>query len=290
MRPADGKALLGAALAFALVALAPSGAHAYCRSTGSTGDLCNAPSSRPQLYWSSRCAGFVVQSEPTMITSSPSLEVDQAFGAWQGRLCGSGDAAQSPSLRLLVFGSQPSLKVEYRVGGTNQNVVVFQKLPGEDIGLAAKTTVTFSMATGEILDTDILIDERSGAIDLPSILTHEAGHALGLAHSLDREATMDPTTEEGEIKKRSLNQDDADGVCAIYPPNGTRPTAAGIIAATPCNLTTAGSSCTPEVSGGCATGGRDAGAGGMGTILVGVIALALRRRRGVVLSPLTKSE
>ena len=48
-------------------------------------------------------------------------------------------------------------------------------------------------------------------------MTHEVGHYLGLDHSQIQEATMYRSARLGETKKRSLEQDDIDGVCSIYP-------------------------------------------------------------------------
>jgi hypothetical protein len=59
--------------------------------------------------------------------------------------------------------------------------------------------------------------------DLLSILTHEAGHMLGLSHSPVSEATMKIDYVPGDKGLRSLHQDDIDGICTAYPagPEGT---------------------------------------------------------------------
>ena len=57
----------------------------------------------------------------------------------------------------------------------------------------------------------------SDSIDLQSTLTHEIGHALGLGHSDIAEATMAPSIIGGDISKRTLDQDDINGICALYP-------------------------------------------------------------------------
>jgi len=59
----------------------------------------------------------------------------------------------------------------------------------------------------------------STAVDLDSLLTHEAGHLLGLAHNtMDKTATMFPGYSEGTDSLRTLAADDIDGICALYPP------------------------------------------------------------------------
>jgi uncharacterized protein (TIGR03382 family) len=95
-------------------------------------------------------------------------------------------------------------------------------------------------------------------IDLQNTLTHEAGHFLGLAHPCEiaqgsctpemAATTMYPATTPGDLEKRSLSQDDIDGVCAIYPSSG----------------------------GGCGCG--SAGAPGAIAVLLAVLALRPRRR------------
>lgn len=59
--------------------------------------------------------------------------------------------------------------------------------------------------------TDTTVD-----VDLLSVLTHEAGHFLGLAHSSAPEATMDPVYPGG-TDLRTPAADDILGICTVYP-------------------------------------------------------------------------
>ncbi len=86
-----------------------------------------------------------------------------------------------------------------------------------------------SDSDGEIIHFDIEInsdhhtwatDGRADAYDLANAITHEFGHALGLDHSEDTEATMAPTVPIGETQKRDLNTDDLDGFDHLYPTGG----------------------------------------------------------------------
>jgi MYXO-CTERM domain-containing protein len=89
------------------------------------------------------------------------------------------------------------------------------------------TTVVHVDAQGNIYDADVYVDgadhvfsqDAAGGIDFRSILTHELGHALGLGHTSDPRATMYASYPPG-ISWRSLEQDDRDGVCALYPGTG----------------------------------------------------------------------
>lgn len=67
-------------------------------------------------------------------------------------------------------------------------------------------------------DIDINVDHDFGtastSYDTQTAITHEIGHLLGLTHSSDRNAIMYESLEKGE--KRSINNDDRNGIAAIY--------------------------------------------------------------------------
>ena len=90
--------------------------------------------------------------------------------------------------------------------------------------------VTLTLYRGDtIVDGDILyngIDHswttnptRSGQVDAESIITHETGHQLGLGHSSSTRATM-YYAYVGGTGARSLDSDDIEGVCTLYPGSG----------------------------------------------------------------------
>jgi predicted Zn-dependent protease len=57
-----------------------------------------------------------------------------------------------------------------------------------------------------------------GFVDVQNTVTHELGHALGLAHEPDHpEAVMFPMAFDGDIDKRSLSQDDLQAIDVLYP-------------------------------------------------------------------------
>jgi uncharacterized protein (TIGR03382 family) len=117
--------------------------------------------------------------------------------------------------------------------GQNHNEIFFvDDVWDLDEGVIATTLVTMDSNTHQILDTDILINgaEHRFAIlpdssqagtglddDLESALTHELGHALGLAHNPSLPvATMFPLATRGEVSERQLSADDIAGAQSLY--------------------------------------------------------------------------
>ena len=93
---------------------------------------------------------------------------------------------------------------------------------------AIATTLVRVDGQGHIYDADIFVngadhifstDGRAGTIDFRSIATHEIGHVLGLGESNDPIATMYAAYPPG-VAWRSLEQDDENGACTLYPGTG----------------------------------------------------------------------
>jgi len=96
--------------------------------------------------------------------------------------------------------------------------------------VTALTTTSYSQTDGAILDSDIELNgaytqfgdsdsypDDTTVMDLRGTITHEIGHSIGLDHSQDPTATMSASSPPGETQKRTLEQDDIDGLCTIYP-------------------------------------------------------------------------
>jgi hypothetical protein len=123
---------------------------------------------------------------------------------------------------------------EFNKSAPNANVWMYRDDEWPYVGAnstLALTTITFEVPTGKILDADVEINsfkidlttDGAGGSDLQSIVTHEAGHFLGLAHSMVKTATMNAQYQPGQISFRSLDPDDQAGICAVYPPDRDAP-------------------------------------------------------------------
>ncbi|HEX6239940.1 MAG TPA: matrixin family metalloprotease, partial [Polyangiales bacterium] len=93
----------------------------------------------------------------------------------------------------------------------------------------AVTITTFETESGRLVDSDVLVnanfafswlvsdEPETGRYDLPSVLTHEIGHVLGLGDTPDvPDATMWPSIVAGDVFQRDLAPDDEAGATSIY--------------------------------------------------------------------------
>jgi hypothetical protein len=181
------------------------------------------------LTWPVSCVGVSLQRDGTerLPIEEVSRALDASLSTWSSVPCLDDGNASIALGRLKPVGCA---RTEYDPNGPNANSVIFRdatwSYAASDQTLAF-TTVTFDVATGLILDADVEINsldneitggEQPVAYDLESILTHELGHLLGLAHSPDPIATMNPSYEPGTTSQRDLETDDVGAICAAYPP------------------------------------------------------------------------
>jgi Matrixin len=253
----------GRALAIAafggLALLAPRTGDAFCRTTTTPIPASYSPANGCftdglPLFWKGACVGYSVNENASALVpfDEATRVIDAAFATWNAATC----TATSTGVGITAsnLGAVTCGEVRYNQNGPNQNVVVFRddKWPYSDpnntLGL---TTVTFNADTGEIYDADMEINASgknlttstivpANGFDLLSVVTHEAGHFLGLAHAIDSRATMYASYRPGTSALRTLTADDVAGLCEIYPSATTRNVAAsvsptGVTEATACD-------------------------------------------------------
>lgn len=247
MVPLLGRARGARAARFALglistaVLATPRPAAAYCRTTTQAIPPDYSPTrgcftSGHLLFWRNACVTYSVNEagSRSIPFSTAQAIIDKSFGHWMGVACpASGEAA---GITVINAGSVACGEVKFNKIGRNQNVIVFRddSWPYLDanstLGL---TTVTFNSDNGEMFDADMEINASgrnlsatdtvpTNGFDLESVITHEAGHFFGLAHATDQDATMFASYKPGRSDLRSLEADDANGLCAIYPDDQTR--------------------------------------------------------------------
>jgi Matrixin len=213
-------------------------AMAFCRTTtcnqNKPSDNCKKDENdceitAPKIYWKSNCVRFNFQRFGTqdLLPEETKLGVLDGFGKWQTATCADGNRT---SLTFTVGEDVWVKKTEYNESGKNVNVVFFRDddWPYKGIdGTLATTSVSFDKKTGEIWDADIAInsanntftiEDKKVEFDLRSVVLHEAGHFIGIAHSNDGTAVMAPTYNPGTVH-RDLEKDDVDALCDIYPPD-----------------------------------------------------------------------
>jgi len=251
--------LITALAAAACAWLSAPVAHAFCREISQLTPLGYDPAvsgcyagtggAAFPVYWQNACVTYSLQEDAsTQVTLAEAKTVAAlAFSKWTAAPCGDG----SPSITATEIeppgqDGVACSEVQYNKYGPNQNVIIFRDDgwpdTGDSVNTLGLTTVTYDTTDGEIYDADIEINSHdytlsafppapSDGYDLLSILTHEAGHFFGLAHSADQTAIMYAFYHADAM---SLTGDDVSGICAIYPPDGTRATANGAVASDAC--------------------------------------------------------
>lgn len=232
--------------------------------------------SETSLYWLGRTLPYWVNTSVLQLYGTEEAELEASvkasFQVWTDIDCSD-----------IVFnyqGSGSSYTAGFNNSGGNQNVVTVVTDWKYAPAAIAITTTTYA-TSGRMYDADIEINHEyfefmnvattpgcSSEMDLQNILTHEAGHVLGLAHSLHSEATMYGSGPVCETIKRSLDEDDIEAICQIYPAGESVQQCDG----------SAVSAVTEERSSGCGAAGRPIDRD-LGVLLFGLGLVALLGRR-----------
>lgn len=231
-------------------------AHAYCRTTicdervscAEDPDICCVrdqygceTNTRP-ISWPTSCVSYNVHEdgsdERDISAGKLASVVDEVFDQWLSADCEEGSLSLAVDYRGYAECGSPEYNEEKK--DRNANVWMFRD-DGTDTGMSvssgladalAVTTVSFNPDSAQIYDVDVELlsavadfttSDSNVKIDLTSVVTHEAGHFLGLDHSHVVGATMAARYFPGQTETRSLEADDVAGICDVYPEDRSFP-------------------------------------------------------------------
>jgi len=217
-----------------LCSLFSAPAHAYClthtcdpmHDNCEMVDGCNV--SGKVLFWPSSCVSYDVQKDGSqklgISYDTISMVAVNAFSQWLNADCGGGT---HPSIRLADLGPVACSLPEYNKSQPNANIITFRDNDwpyANAVDTLALTTVWFNSDSGEIFDAnmeinsfmyDFAVGEQGTKLDLASVVTHEAGHFLGLSHSSSFTATM---YRSYNSQMSTIEMDDVLAICESLPP------------------------------------------------------------------------
>jgi Matrixin len=231
------------------------------------------------VAWPKKCVSYALAraASKEVPLAEATRVAAAAFNAWQSVTCPG--ASEPPSIVATeALGPTDCAESSFDPDGANANVILFrdESWPYRDLADAVAFTATHFDENGDVLDSDIEINSTlpistadvvpKKSYDLLSILTHEAGHFLGLAHSYEPGAIMQPSIRPGTTDDRVLGADDIAAICGVYPPGRD---------AMPCDFTPRGgfaAACpSVEAKGGCTTAAPGLSSGSAAATHVAVI-------------------
>jgi Matrixin len=233
---------LVSAAALASIVVASGDAGAFCRTTTSAIPADYDPMIRgcwtqgePIAWlWDQRVAFELDAAASRQISLADATRAaDQAFARWSSAQC----EGRAPNVTAYDDGPVDASTVATECSGTPCDPTLpgaYHLIVFRDDGWAyddpsntlALTTVTYGIDSAVLFNAEIEINSHDhalttaepappGAFDLQTILTHEAGHFLGLAHATSANAVMYAFYAQSS---RELTADDVAGLCAAYPP------------------------------------------------------------------------
>ena len=223
-------------------------AKAFCRLRVGGGNSQECQTEGTPLKWEQRCIRYAIYEGGSKFLSATQVQriVAASFETWNTVRCNAGELVGLQA-RLETQPSSCDIPQYNQTEGNANTVIFVQRGWDEESGRGysakalAVTKVWHGRNSGEIFDVDIEINEDTAGplgacddpdkvncdfIDLQNTLTHEIGHLYGLGHPPLSQPGAEATTmfpgsksDESETSKRTLAQDDINGLCAVYPEN-----------------------------------------------------------------------
>jgi hypothetical protein len=171
------------------------------------------------VRWTSSVVTLKVDSKLEQFYGKDAVRasVTMASEAWRGL----------PNVPDIVISDEPA--PGYQPSQRTNGIYLVTPWPFAKEQLAV-TVSTYDL-DGHMIGADVLVNGESAYAvladgqdnpsmtehDLPSVLTHEMGHVLGLDESpSDQTATMWPYIRSGDVHQRTLTEDDEQGVTEAY--------------------------------------------------------------------------
>lgn len=222
--------LIAAAVFVSSLDALPAQAYVCTRVTNSVGVLVEPAISQ---VWVNRCIPYYIHRESNLLSGDAVRQLlRESFDVWESETCSDltfvdgGYTDQNPGFDPMA---EDNLNVITAIEDAARTGEFFT-----DPGMVAITITAFAVQSGEIFDGDIVINasnfifddvqneaacrtQSREPFDLQSIMVHEIGHFIGFDHAPDLESTMYFSAPTCEIKKRTLTEDDMQGLCTVYP-------------------------------------------------------------------------
>lgn len=235
IRSRAGLVVVALALAALVLAATPAGAAAARPGSGTCTlpptDLCTAYQLRAER-WGTLPLTYYVNANGAVPPLGFAQDVQDAFDAWENEVKSSGVEAAYPGDRSRIDFTYAGERVGMPAVRDGVNTVTFESYNGGagyvDLYTRSRKLVEFDVhlnASGFTWMTDLTCPTHDcGQYDVQNVVTHEAGHVVGLYHvneESQRLLTMRGGSVTGsyvnEIAKRDLGAGDVLGLRAAYP-------------------------------------------------------------------------